>query len=244
MIQTTHRPAIAMIELIFAIVIMGIILMSAPMLISTASKSGYAALQQEAIVALSSEVGIILTHHWDEGNTDKNITAPILRTGGDTALNESTDTDGNLARVRWGTSPHSTRSFLTSSGGGRIDASATLGNDGGDRDDIDDFIATDKTGLFDEETTTIEEGDYIDRAGIQLTTEVSYINDSPDGGSYSGSSLTLDFSTTPITANTTNIKMVDVVLSTTSTDTSMEKEISLRAFSCNIGTFELEERTY
>ncbi len=44
-----RRPAIAMIELIFAIVIIGIVLMSVPQLISTAAKSGYVTIQQEAI---------------------------------------------------------------------------------------------------------------------------------------------------------------------------------------------------
>jgi hypothetical protein len=68
--KTTLRPAIAMVELIFAIVIMGIVLMSAPMLISTASKSGYVAIQQEAINEAASQVNMIMGYHWDENNTN------------------------------------------------------------------------------------------------------------------------------------------------------------------------------
>ena len=73
------RPAIAMIELIFAIVIMGIILMSAPMLISTAAKSGYVAIQQEAINEAASRVNMIMTFHWDANSADETVLDPILQ---------------------------------------------------------------------------------------------------------------------------------------------------------------------
>ena len=65
------RKAIAMIELIFAIVIMGIILMSAPMLISNASQSGYVAMQQEGINEAATQVNMIMGHYWDENNVDE-----------------------------------------------------------------------------------------------------------------------------------------------------------------------------
>ncbi len=245
MMPMHNRAAIAMIELIFAIVIIGIVLMSAPMLISTAIKSGYVAIQQESIAAAASEIGMILTHHWDEGNTDENSTAPILRTKGNNDLNETTDAGGHPAGVRAGTSKYSKRSFLTSLGG-RLDATApaSLGDDGGGRDDIDDFDT--QSSLYDEESTTTSEGDYIDKE-INLNTTVTYINDTPSGGGYhnpASNSITLNFNTTPITAGTTNIKQVEVKLTTTKTETEMEKEIILKAFSCNIGTYELEKRTY
>ena len=71
MYKKTLRPAIAMIELIFALVIMAIVLMSAPMLISTATKSGYVAIQQEAINAAASQVNMIMGYHWDENSADE-----------------------------------------------------------------------------------------------------------------------------------------------------------------------------
>lgn len=244
--QMHNRKAIAMIELIFAIVIMGIVLMSAPMLISTAYKSGYVALQQESIAAASSEIGMILTHHWDERDTDENLSAPILITGGDDDLNESISlVDGNLTGVRGGTSIFSKRNFLTSVGG-RLDATAvsSLGDDGGDKDDIDDFDTL-SSNLYDEESTTTSEGDIIDK-NVELNTTVSYINDTPTAGTYAGTgnSITLPFSTTAVTTNTTNIKMVNVTLTTTRTEVEMAKKIVLKAFSCNIGTYELEEEMY
>ena len=245
MIQIHNRKAIAMIELIFAIVIMGIVLMSAPMLISTAYKSGYVALQQESIAAASSDIGMILTHHWDEEDTDENLSAPILQTTGDTDLNEDTYIDGNGTGVRAGTSIYSKRNFLTSLGG-RLDATAvtSLGSDGGDRDDIDDFDTL-SSNLYDEESTSTSEGDIIDK-NVELNTTVAYINDTPTAGTYAGAgnSITLPFSTTAVTTNTTNIKMVNVTLTTTQTEVEMAKKIVLKAFSCNIGTYELEEETY
>ena len=242
------RKAIAMIELIFAIVIMGIVMMSAPMLISTSTKSGYVALQQESIAAVSTEIGMILTHHWDDANTDENRSAPILLTNGDSGLNESTYADGNANGVRAGTDKYSKRNFITSTGE-RLSASTVLGTDAATdpngNDDIDDFIGTDVGALNNVETKSTEEGDYIDR-NITFTTNVTYMNDSPTVGTTyvgSGNSLTLDFNTTAA-PSTTNIKRVSVILKTTLTDEEMAKEIILQAFSCNIGTFELEEEVY
>lgn len=241
MIQARNRKAIAMVELIFAIVIIGLILMTAPMVISQATKSGYVALQQESIAAASSEIGMILTHNWDEEDTDQNLSAPILQTAGDTALNEVVPTG-----LRAGTSIYSKRNFLTSIGG-RLNATAVgnLGDDGGDRDDIDDFTTLTST-LYEEESTTTSDGDYIDK-DIQLTTTVSYISDTPTSGSYTGTGTSIDFdldTSAAAAGTTTNIKRVVVNLTTTKTDEEMEKSILLRAFSCNIGTYELEERTF
>ena len=85
------RPAVAMIELIFAIVIMAIVLLSAPMLISTASKSGFIAIQQEAINEAASQVNIIMGHHWDEGAANDLYLDPILQVSasGDAELVEN-----------------------------------------------------------------------------------------------------------------------------------------------------------
>ncbi len=246
MMQTRNHKAIAMVELIFAIVIIGLILMTAPMVIDRATKSGYVALQQESIAAASSEIGMILTHYWDEEDTDQNLSAPILIANGNNALDEVNDAFGNPTGLRAGTSIYSKRSFLTSLGG-RLNATAPadLGDDAGDRDDIDDFTTLTST-LYDEESTTTSDGDYIDK-DIELTTTVDYISDTPTLGSYTGTGTSIRFNLDTSAAaagTTTNIKRVVVNLTTTKTDEEMEKSIVLRAFSCNIGTYELEERTF
>jgi len=84
-----QRPAIAMIELIFSIVIMGLVLLSAPMLISTATKSTTVALQQEGINEVASRINMILTYEWDENDASSLCAAfpSILRvTNGDDEL--------------------------------------------------------------------------------------------------------------------------------------------------------------
>jgi type II secretory pathway pseudopilin PulG len=100
------RPAIAMIELIFAIVIMGIVLMSVPNLIRTTEKSGYVTIQQEAINEVSTHLNVVLSYHWDENDTydtddtdendtNKSYPSPILRvTNGDPGLDEALLPDG------------------------------------------------------------------------------------------------------------------------------------------------------
>ena len=243
--KTQMRAAIAMIELIFAIVIMGIVLMSAPMLINTAAKSTYVALQQESIAAASSEIGLILTHHWDEGNTDLNKSAPILVALGNSGLNEN----GNTGR-RAGTLESSRRSFFTSLGGGTLNASAKANFTAeGDLDDIDDFDGGDTVlKPYNAETTTARIGDYVD-TNITIRTTVSYISDDPTntGATYlgSGSSLTLnDPFNTAAAAATSNIKLVNIRLTTNNTVAELNKTIILNAFSCNIGTYHLNRRSF
>lgn len=242
------RAGIAMIELIFAIVIMGIVLMSAPMIISSATKSGYVALQQESIAAASSEIGMILTLHWDGAAVGQDMTAPILIASGDDDLNETLDGAGNpTIGTRAGTPASSQRSFLTSLGGRRnATATANFGTvSGADREDIDDFSGVSSV-LTPASTASMEEGDYIDQ-NITILTTVSYINDTPTSGSYSGSSSTLTLNNPfnrGAVAGTTNIKSVNIRLTTNNTSPELNKTIILNAFTCNIGTYELNERTF
>ena len=55
-----NRKAVAMIELIFAIVIMGFALMSIPNLLALSANSGYTSLQQEAIATASADISLLL----------------------------------------------------------------------------------------------------------------------------------------------------------------------------------------
>lgn len=236
----TLRPAIAMIELIFALVIMGIVLLSAPNLISTATKSGYVALQQEAIATASAEIGMILTHYWDEGDTNETNTAPVLVTLGDDELNE-VDLSGLGTGRMAGTPNSSFRTFTDAAGSpARINAtsSVNLGSDAGDTDDIDDFSSATPRGLTDYDSTTTAISDVVD-TNIALQTTVTYVNDVT---SYNASIVSLNqpFLTTS-SKDTSNIKFIQVRLTTTNTASELDKDITLKAFSCNIGTFQLNE---
>ncbi len=234
------RPAIAMIELIFAIVIMGIVMMSAPMLISTATQSTYAAIQQEGINEAASRVQMIMGYAWDENNTNDEYRPPILSvTSGDIALDKA-----GITERRIGIPMTSYRTFILSdTNSSSLNASNNLGKDGNSaevEDDIDDFIG-------DINLTSISPGsvDYIEKATININTAISYITDgtyTPDGSKEI--SFTPNFDSSP--GGSTNIKAITVTL--TSTDTAntdvLEKTIILRAFSCNIGGYRFEEKRF
>lgn len=228
------RPAIAMIELIFAIVIMGIVLMSAPMLISTASKSGYVAIQQENINEAASRVNMIMGYYWDENNVDDRFIAPIL---GFTTANADLSAVGTTGR-RLGTPQESYRSFIRSDGRDDLNASTVLGFDGTEviEDDMDDFIGN--INLTEVESSN---ADYIETTSINIATGIVYSTDTVTGG-YNQTNIVYD----PFTASggTTNIKSITTTLTTNSTLEELDKEITLRAFSCNIGEYQLEERTF
>ena len=234
------RPAIAMIELIFAIVVMGIILMSAPMLISTAAKSGYVAIQQEAINEAASRVNMIMGYHWDENSADETVLDPILQTASPVAdLAESTYIDGNKTGRRIGTPLESYRSFVRPDGS-RLTATAagTLGNDGIEND-VDDFIGTIGLTL----AGTGAGANYIEK-NVTIDTTVFYIADATDYNP-AGNTINFDANFTQESETTTNIKRISTTL--TSDDASpdeLDKTIILHAFSCNIGGYKLEERDF
>jgi len=243
MFQTqVKRPAIAMIELIFAIVIMGIVMLSAPMLLSTASKSGYVAIQQEAINEAATKVNMIMGYHWDERSSDELYLDPILHvTSGSSDLDPS---DVNASR-RKGTPNESYRSFVRSDGTDNLNASllssfgATADGDA-DEDDIDDFDGSSTLTLIEDSSS-----DYVeDNTTITISTVIAYNSDTLNTGNYNQNSITYNpFTavTTPAT-DTTNVKSIIVTLGSSSGLDELNKTIILRAFSCNIGGYKLEEK--
>ena len=231
------RPAIAMIELIFALVIMGIALMSAPQLISTAAKSGYVTIQQESINEASSQVNMLLGYHWDESITDETFSPSVV---GVSATGNS-DLDKNATSgLRKGTPRLSQRSFIRYDNS-EPSASTTLGSEGLDRDDIDDFVGDTNLTLV-----LNSDADYTETDTININTVVDYMADSPTGGNYApngSNTISFDFDSASAGA-TTNIKRITVTLSNPTGPAELDKTIILNAFSCNIGSTELEERSF
>jgi len=231
------RPAVAMVELIFAIVIMGIAMMSAPLLISTASKGSTVAIQQEGINEASTRVAIIMSYAWDENNTDEMYIPPILHvTDGHSELDEL---DNSGRRV--GTPDASQRTFMLSdSNSSDLNASTSLASDDNDdeEDDIDDFVGNVSLTLIGGSTET----DYIEKDTINIKTELSYVSDDVEGGYSDGH--TINFIPFQASSGTTNIKDITVTLTSTSDIEELNKTIVLRAFSCNIGGYKLEEKVF
>jgi len=228
-----------MIELIFALVIMAIVLFSAPRLVHTASQSGIMAIQQEAINEAATKVNMIMSYPWDEQNSDTgSYFASIL----DTTAGDSNLSEYNSTGRRIGTPLQSSRSFIRSDGN-RFSASAALGSESGEINDIDDFIGTSTLQFIEADDNDV---DYVeDNTTIRITTAVSYMNDSPtSGGTYEdpGTDEKLVFSpsfSAAAPAGTTNIKKIIVTLTSSSGSSELNtKNIVLKAFSCNIGSFE------
>ena len=237
--KTTLRKGVAMLELIFSIVVMGIVLMSAPMLMSTAAKSGYVGLQQEGINEASTMINMIMSYHWDENNTDPSyIDNLLIVTNGEDELDQAGTT-----KRRIGTPKESSRAFAREDGTDDLTASPSTsfgeGKDNGttetENDDIDDFDDTTVT------LTAAAAGvDYADT--IQIATEINYIDDDTD---YDTSNISFSPDFAGIAANlTSNIKHIQVTLTSTSGVEELDKTIVLHAFSSNIGAYNFEERDF
>jgi Tfp pilus assembly protein PilE len=236
------KKGIAMIELIFAIVVIGIVLLSTPMLIQQSVKSGYVALQQEAIAAVSTHTAILLSKHWDEGDANNTSgIAPIIR-----LTNEQAGSPFNLS----GIIDVNLSSRTTSIGGVNLVANP-IGADWNEStpdlfDDIDDYNnqTLDLT-IFNGELASTSEGEYVDQ-NITITTKISFADDRPVS----------DFNVTNIDAGNkifnnqdipyqSHIKFVKAHLTTTNTSIpELNKSITLNAFSCNLGTYSLSGVQY
>jgi len=239
-----NHKAVAMIELIFAIVIMAIALMSAPMLIHQSVKSSFVGMQQESINTLSSHLSLILTKEWDEVNADTQFDPSILVVDGGDAKLEVVNED----RYRAGTFNPSKRTFATDNGGNKAKASLTgsFGEDGDGTEkfnDIDDYDENKAVvSIFGD--TTSGGSDYVDNQ-IEMLTTVSYGGDSTDSGDYnSDSKLVFNHPFNDTQDASSNIKLISVQLTTQSEASELKKNIRLSAFACNIGNYSLSIRDF
>jgi len=242
---STYRPAIAMVELIFAIVVMAFVLMSAPNLIAQSTKSSYVGLQQESINAAASHINIIMTKEWDQGNADPTVDPRVLQVaGGEMTLAPLTATN-----ARAGTPPTSFRMSRTGKGQTiPASSSSTFGETGDDSipnskklDDVDDY--DDKVTRLSQKATSNDYNANYKDLDIKMTTKVSYVRDGRSGLNYN-TATTIDFHNpfSPDESASTNIKAISVLLETDNTEDALSKEITLSAFMCNIGHYRLDAR--
>ncbi len=237
--STAHnRPAVAMIELIFSIAVMGIVMMAAPSLISTSVKSTGVVLQQEGINEAVSRVNMVLTYPWDQNDTNVSCVPPILHvTDGDPVFEEVNGTSR-----RTGIDGNSTsRSFSCQNV--ELNASSALGKEDTQLDDMDDFISSGNA--LDLITSTATGGvDYIEKETVNIATNLAYIVDKIQYNSSQKKFVYVPGA--PLGhGKSSNIKSIEVVLtSTTAADIILAKKITLKAFSCNIGATKYEWRQF
>jgi len=242
--RQSFRSGIAMIELIFALVIIGIVLLSSPMLIQQSIKSSFVGIQQEAISAISTHTAILLSKHWDEADANNTTgVAPIISLNSE--LPNSPFRLGGIVDIN-----------LSSRTSSIVDNNITASPLGADfnesdftfYDDIDDYNNIDlNLTVFNNEVTSASEGEYIDQE-IVINTKVTFANDRPNG---------LNTLTAPVinAGNTiytnsnifpyeSNIKFIRVNLTTKNTTQELDKNITLNVFSCNLGTYTLGEAQF
>lgn len=222
------RKGISMIELVIAIVVMGIVVASVPMVLTQTNDNVAFTLKQEAIMAAKTRIGDIMTYNWDESSYDAlNDVSYILDTNTPNAnLNDRNGT------VLIGGVIGSGRRRLSPTG---LTASNALGDDAGDLDDVDDFDDTNvQVGTSAVLVAGVGAGatgslDYIFDADMNITTTVTYAT---DNANYSQRVIN-NFVFNPADvgdANSRNIKTI------TETITGLEGgDITLRAFVANIG---------
>jgi hypothetical protein len=220
------RLGASMIELVIAIVVMGIAVMSLPLILTQSQNSNAMALQQEAILATKTKLGYLLSYEWDANSYD--ALASVSRVLNTTA-SASADSDFNTTTTRrTGHVVADNRRRLRddlaapSTDGGAGWADAAL-------EDIDDFDGKD-------ENTTIasETMDYI--FNLQLMPTVNYISDTASYVNQQDMNFTFDANTT--FTNPTNIKMITV------TTTGNNIKIVLRAFASNVGESGILKRAW
>lgn len=229
----TLRPAIAMIELIFAIVVMGIAMLALPLMVNTATKSSQVAFNQESIAIIASHANALMSYAWDEQNTISQVAQAgnlnvLIAPSSDNELDTNRTTLNGMRTL--GAATASTPNLF-----GKFKDVVPGGTTAPERieDDVDDF---------DGQTRTLEialsgsqnsyEGDIMD-TNISMYTNVSYANDQANYAACStanGCAYSNPFSNA--TNNITNIKLITTQLTSTNVT---DKKIILKSFVCNIG---------
>jgi len=108
-----------------------------------------------------------------------------------------------------------------------------------DFDDVDDYQgSTFSLMVFNNEQTTADIGDYVD-VNITMSTNINYTEDRIDTGTTTLTNtdinLTNKINSTPL-GTISNIKFINVTLTSNSGIAELDKNITFQAFSCNIGT--------
>lgn len=224
------RKAASMLEMVIAIVVMGIAVSALPLILTQTQNSNAIALQQEVILATKTKLGYLLSYEWDANSYDVNASkSRVLDTNGSTSANAAFFT-ANTRRIGHVIADNRRR-LSDSMAVPTVDGSANWGNNA--LLDIDDF--DDKN-----ETTTIISTDMDYIFNLNLASTVKYVSDTPNSGTYNNQDVNFTFNASSTPANQTNIKMITV----RTTDASNNVNIILRAFASNIGESGISKKAW
>lgn len=225
------RKAASMLELVIAIVVMGIAVMSLPLILTQSQNANAVALQQEVILATKTKLGYILSYEWDANSYDANASVSrVLDTNGSTSANAAFDTN-STHRIGHVIADNRRRLWdnITTP---TTQANFNLGNPAVPLD-IDDF-----NNRSEQTTVVAADMDYI--FNLELNSTVQYISDAPSAGTYNNQDINFSFNAARAPANPTNIKMITV----RTRDTSNNVNVVLRSFASNIGESTFAKRAW
>ena len=231
------RRGISLIELVLAIVVIAISVVSVPMMLQQSAKSDNFSMMQEAILAARTKMGNILSYQWDENAKDLNNTEGRLRAldvySGVPALDRNGiyyierrigHVYGDLRRKMMAAVTYPSAS---------VDANIT---------DLNDFNGRSYQLGWSAASMPTDTFDYLDRH-LNLTTRIYYISDALLPGSDYNDTV-INFAFDPSTkksiinnADSTNIKMIELEVSSNNYPTFL-----FRAFSSNLGEVNLLEK--
>jgi len=236
------RAAFSLIELVLAIVIIAISLMTIPLMLSQSSKSDSVSIMQESILAARTKMGNILSYQWDacatieEGIGTETRIKVLDVIAGDNELNRSIAFSLDNRRIGhvFSTKRRRLHAEALNTPFGPINPS-TVGNEvtktninGFHTETINMFATQNPSGL-----------DYT--RDFNITTTVAYIS---DNAIYANQIINFDFNVSSGADITdvnlsTNIKMIEINVQGVGMDPFI-----LRAFSSNIGQADLLNQTF
>lgn len=232
------KKSFSMVELIFAIIIVALAIGALPSVVRSVDESTAYSINQESIWLASGLMFDIMDYQWDENNYDNSKRKAIdVSSEGDSNFNRNPS--AGYRRVGHIFADERRSFFNIPTGSPTPTASPVLGQDGGDLDDIDDFINS--TSVNTRGTINVALTEY--KKNYSSKVEVFYIEDSAKDssgntvdGQYNTSSRHINFKLTnssPISSGSTNIKFIKVKMY----DCDDNELLTLSAFSCNIGEY-------
>jgi hypothetical protein len=228
-----------MIELIFALVIMGIVFITLPVILLNEGTNVERNLMQEAIFASATKISQILTYSWDENSAPDTA---VLASANVVEVTSAGLLDRNSSDFRVGHVPQALHRRMTPASAIRsATAAGPDADDAGVPDDIDDFNVAGTVNL----TSLTGAAGY--KKAYRVTTTVSYVDDYNfrNATSYASGTIDFTFGTNPVVGDTTNLKMIEISTDQNNSDGwSADPILVLRSYSANIGETDFYNRTY
>lgn len=209
------RNAFTMIELIFAIVVIAVVVLTIPMMIQVNNKALEGNVAQEAIFLVSAVLSGRTTELWDDN--------AIGNTFGDVSLSKILDTSNGAAAYD------------------RVNVNSNLRAGGVNEDLHRSLFSTVITPAQTGTETTSSSTSAGDAAGYTNRYYVNetkgYIDDSVGAFAFTGTTLPA--------GQTTNVKMIEVVVRAAPNDGGTPVDVArLRAYTCNIGEVDYAKRRF